>query len=104
MKFSGKIGYVVTAETVPGVWNNSNVEKDAVGDWIKNMHSFQGSNDVNSDLVMVSSVSIIANPYVLQNYSFIKYVKTLDGTKWTVKSVDIQYPRLILTLGGVYNA
>jgi hypothetical protein len=26
------------------------------------------------------------------------------GTKWKITNVEVQYPRLILSVGGVYNA
>lgn len=103
MKFAGIIGYAKTEEVKPGVWRNNNVEKNAVGDWIKDYRKFQGTDKVNDNLVLTSSISIIADPYALQNYSFIKYVK-FGGIAWKVESVEPQFPRLILSLGGVYNA
>lgn len=106
MKFSGIIGYAVTeeVEVQPGVWKNKTVEKQAVGDYIKHYQRFQGSNKVNDDIVLSSSISIIADPYALQNYNFIKYVKDILGIAWKVESVEVDYPRLILNLGGQYNA
>lgn len=106
MKFSGKIGYAVTeeVEVQPGVWENTCVEKDAVGDYVKNYHRYQGTDKVNDDVVLASSISVIADPYAMKNYNFIKYVRTVEGIAWKVESVEVQYPRLILTLGGEYNA
>ena len=104
MKFSGKIGYAVTEETTPGVWVDQIVEKDAMGDYIRNSQRFNNSNRVNDNVEFVSSISIIADPYALKNQNFIKYVKTFEGIAWKVESIDLQYPRLILTLGGEYNA
>lgn len=104
MKFSGKIGYAVTEETTPGVWVDQIVEKDATGDYIRNSQRFNNSNQVNDNVRFVSSISIIADPYALKNQNFIKYVKTFEGIAWKVESIELQYPRLILTLGGEYNA
>lgn len=106
MKFSGKIGFAKTEEVQdrPGVWKNVCVEKDAVGDYIKNYYRNQNGSKVNDDIVFASSISIIADPYAMANYNFIKYVRTVEGIAWKVESVEIQYPRLILTLGGEYNA
>lgn len=106
MKFSGKIGYALTeeVEVQPGVWKNTCVEKDAVGEYIKNYYRYQKSDKVNDDITISSSISVIADPYALQNYNFIKYVKGIDGIAWKVESVEVQYPRLILSLGGEFNA
>ena len=107
MKFSGKIGYCLTeeVETQPGVWKNASVEKSAVGEYIKNYGRFQANDKVNDDVVLASSISIVADPYAMENYNLIKYVKPSGGTTaWKVISIEVQYPRLILTLGGEYNA
>lgn len=105
MKFAGKIGYAVTeeVETQPGVWVNTCVEKDAVGDYIKNANRFQGTDKVNDNIVLASSIRVIADPYAMRNYNLIKYVK-MGGIAWKVESVEVQFPHLILTLGGEYNA
>lgn len=106
MKFSGIIGYAMTEEVEekPGVWKNKCVEKPAVGDYIKNYFRTKSDDKVNNDIVLASSISIIADPYAMANYNFIRYVKTVEGIAWKVESVDVQYPRLILSLGGEYNA
>lgn len=105
MKFAGKIGYAVTEEVEdqPGVWKNTCVEKDAFGDYIRNYHRYQGTDKVNDNIVFASSISVIADPYAMRNYNFIKYIKTIEGIAWKVESVEVQYPRLILTLGGTYD-
>ena len=106
MKFSGKIGYAVTEEEEeqPGVWVNRYVEKPVVGDYIKNYFRNKSSDKVNDDVVLASSISIKADPYAMSNYNFIRYVKTAEGIAWKVESIEVQYPRLILSLGGEYNA
>ena len=106
MKFSGIIGYGVTEEVEekPGVWKNRCIEKQAVGEYIKNYIRSRSADKVNDDIVLVSSISVIADPYAMANYNFIRYVKTVEGIAWKVESVEVQYPRLILSLGGEYNA
>lgn len=103
MKYSGKIGYGIAGEIRPGVWMPNNItERDAIGDFTRNIHKADSSDRVN-DVVTVSNViSIVSDPYAMENFRHIKYA-TLDGVKWKVISVEVQYPRLILTLGGEYN-
>lgn len=101
-KFYGMIGYGITKETVPGVWVDTVIEKEAYGDILKNSRQMDSSDKVNSDISINNRISIVADPYIQENFQFIKYVKFL-GISWRVSSVEVEYPRLILTLGGVYN-
>ena len=96
------IGYGITKETVPGVWVDTVIEKEAYGDILKNSRQMDSSDKVNSDISINNRISIVADPYIQENFQFIKYVKFL-GISWRVSSVEVEYPRLILTLGGVYN-
>ena len=101
-KFYGMIGYGITKETAPGVWVDTIIEKEAYGDILKNSRQMDSSDKVNSDISINNRISIVADPYIQENFQFIKYVKFL-GISWRVSSVEVEYTRLILTLGGVYN-
>ena len=104
-KFYGKIGYGLTGEPVPGVWQEMDIEKDVVGDWLKNTRQLIDSNKVNDDIKVNNIVSIVADPYATEHFQFIKYIQDgRSGVKWKVTNVEVQFPRLLLTLGGVYNA
>ena len=104
-KFYGKIGYSFTGETVPGVWVDDFVEKDVVGDFVKNTRQLVNSGGVNDDITFNNLVSIVADPYATEHFQFIKYIQDgRSGVKWKVTSVEVQFPRLLLTLGGEYNA
>ena len=102
-KYYGKIGYGVATETVPGVWTEGLSEKDAYGDVLRNTRNLEHSDKVNSDINIDNMLSIVADPFAMSNFQTIKYA-TFMGVKWIVKKVEVQYPRLILTLGGEYNA
>lgn len=101
-KYYGKIGYSVTQETVPGVWEESVTERSYYGDLIKNARRYQSADKVNDDLSISNEISILADPYAYENFHAMKYVEFM-GAKWKVTNVEVQYPRLILTAGGVYN-
>lgn len=104
-KFYGKIGYSFTGETVPGVWVDDFVEKEVVGDFVKNTRQLVNSGGVNDDITFNNLVSIVADPYATEHFQFIKYIQDgRSGVKWKVTSVEVQFPRLLLTLGGEYNA
>lgn len=102
-KFSGVVGYSVTTETKPGVWSSSNiVRKNVTGEILKNTSKQENESKVNKDVVLNNRISIIADSELTQNFKTIKFVE-FRGIAWDVPSVEVAYPRLILTLGGVYN-
>ena len=102
-KWFGIVGYGITVETKPGVWTEKTVERDYYGDLIRNSRRLQSSSEkVNDDLTISNQLSIVSDPYAYENFHSMRYGKFM-GAKWKITDVEVQYPRLILTLGGVYN-
>lgn len=101
-KFYGIVGYAVTEETTPGVWKPSIVDKDYYGDIIRNSRRLEGTSKVNDDVSIENQISIVADPFAYKNFHNIRYVEYM-GAKWKVTNIEVQYPRLILTMGGVWN-
>lgn len=102
-KWYGDIGYLVTEEVEPGLWiENEIVTRAYFGDYNGFQWNHQYSQNINDDLTISGSISILADQYAYQNCSEIKYA-TVEGIKWKVVKIEPQYPRLILTLGGAYN-
>lgn len=101
-KWYGVIGYSETVETIPGVWDEQITEKSYYGDLIRNTRRLQSSDKVNDDINVMNEISILADPYANQNFYSMKYVE-LMGVKWKITNVEVQYPRLLLSIGGVYN-
>lgn len=101
-KYHGMVGYIKTVETKPGVWTKQTIEKEYCGEDNRAISRWQTSNDVNDDVNIDKQISIVANPFALENFMHIRYI-TVYGYKWKVNSVEIKYPRLILSVGGLYN-
>ena len=101
-KWYGAIGYAATIEARPGVSKQKITERSYYGDFIRNIRRLQDAGKVNDDLNVSNEISIIADPFAYQNFHTMRYV-TYMGVKWKISSVEVQYPRLILTIGGVYN-
>lgn len=101
-KFYGTIGFAETKETSPGVYNEEIVEHFYYGDLIRNNRRLQSGDKVNDDINVSNEISIVADPYANEHFYAMRYVSFM-GAKWKISNVDVQYPRLILTLGGVYN-
>lgn len=101
-KFYGAVGYVETSETTPGVWEEIITERTYYGDVTKNSRRLEGGENLNDNIALNNFISIVADPYAVQHFFAIRYVKWM-GASWRVTNVEVQSPRLILTIGGVYN-
>lgn len=101
-KFYGPVGYAETVETAPGVKEEKMTERYYAGDFIRNTRRLEGSGQVNDDLNIANEISIVADPFANQNFHKMRYVGYM-GTRWKISTVEVQYPRLVLTIGGVYN-
>jgi hypothetical protein len=101
-RYFGRIGYGESVETAPGVWVDQITERSYYGDVIRNARSLQEGENLNPDLSVRNSISIVADAYANDHFFAIRYVEWA-GTLWTVQSVEVQSPRLILRLGEVYN-
>ena len=101
-KFYGNIGYAISKETAPGVWVEDIVEHKYSGDIYRNTRKLQSGNQVNDSIDISNEISILSDPFANENFHSMRDV-TYMGAKWKVSSVEVRYPRLILTVGGLYN-
>ena len=101
-KYYGAIGYAETREVSPGVWEEKINERMYYGDVIRNARRLEAGMNVNDNPIIANSISIVADAYAYQNILAIRYVTWL-GARWKVSNAEIQAPRLILTIGDVYN-
>lgn len=104
MRYSGKVGYgtSVESESAPGTWEDSIVEFSYFGDVVRNTRRLTEGEDLNPDLSVSNSISIVADAYANGHFFEIRYIEWA-GTLWTVTDVEVQAPRLLLRLGEVYN-
>ena len=91
-KYFGKIGYAEQVETAPGVWEEKITERQYYGDVVRNIRRLESSGNLNDNINASMEISIIAMRYV-----------EFMGSLWKIPSVEVNYPRLILSIGGVYN-
>ena len=101
-RFHGVIGYVNTVRTAPGVTVLIPEERHYTGDLVRNYSTWQSNEQVNEDIALKNRISVVADEYAYNNFQWIKYI-SWRGAKWKVVNVEVNHPRLILTLGGVYN-
>jgi hypothetical protein len=102
-RFYGEIGYADSSEeTSPGVWVEQIVEYTYHGEIVRNARRLQEGDNLNTDLVSDNSIRVVADAYAYEHFHAIRYIRWA-GTLWTVTNVEVQRPRLLLRLGGVYN-
>lgn len=101
-KFFGKIGFTKTEETAPGVYREVTTEQDYRGDVLRNTRKWENGEHLNDDLNVNNQISIVADAYANENFFAMRYVSWM-GAYWKITNVEVQRPRLILTIGGVYN-
>ena len=102
MRYYGKIGYWDTVEVKPGLFENQMIYKTYKGDVVRNYKRNQDGSKVNSDLSVNNLISIVADPYARDHFFNIKCVEW-QGAMWKVSSVEVQWPRLNLELGGLLD-
>lgn len=101
-RWFGVIGYVVPTDKGNGVWVDEIVEREYYGDIVRNRSLVSSADKVNYDVNVSNVISVFSDPYVIENFHAIRYVEFM-GSKWKVQSVEVKYPRLELSLGGLYN-
>ena len=101
-RYHGYVGYAIDVEAYPGVWEEQISEHEYFGDVIKNRMNIQQNGNVNAKITISNSISIIGDTFAYEHVYAMRYVTYLNK-KWTITNIDIQRPRLILTIGGLYN-
>lgn len=107
MKFYGKIGFLDTVETDPenhpGVFEETWVERAYYGEHLSTYSSrWKNTSNLNDDVSITTRISILADPYASDNFKKIRYVDW-NGALWEVSNVEVQFPRLVLSVGDLYN-
>lgn len=107
-KYYGALGFVRTYEQMiddepTGKFRTETIERNYYGDILRNNRNWvESSEKVNEDITIGNQFSILVDTFAMENFAYLKYITYL-GKKWLISSADIQYPRIILTTGGIYN-
>src|SRR5687768_9525038 len=103
-RFCGEIGYGETREKEdqPGVYEDVITERTYYGDVLQTTARTLDGEKINEDVVVTNSIRIVADEFANGNFTAIRYVRWM-GALWEIDTVEVQSPRLLLRLGGVYN-
>lgn len=102
-KYAGLVGYVTQIETRPGIWEPKSTEKKMTGDVLNLGHSYDTGNKVNDDITLQHKISLVGSPYAYSNLYNLRYLWYM-GEKWKIIGVAVERPRIVVTIGGVWNA
>ena len=101
-RFYGAVGYVEDCETAVDVVTEKPVERYYKGDLVRNGRKLENGEGINDNINISNQISIIADPYAINHIFAMRYIRWM-GSNWKVTNVDVELPRLILTLGGLYH-
>ncbi len=101
-KFYGEIGFAISKETAPGVYTDTIERRFYYGEVISRRIRTTNGTSINDNVNVSDEISIVSDPFANEHYFAMKYV-TYMGVKWKVENISVQFPRLVLSLGGIYN-
>lgn len=101
-RFYGRIGFVDTYESSPGIWSERTITRSYIGDVLTNRRRFTNGESINDDLVLVNYISILGDKFMLENYQVMRWVE-FNGDKWAITAVELEYPRVKINFGGKWN-
>ena len=101
-KFYGKVGYIQTEEKRPGIYEEIVTERFYYGDITRRSLRWENTGAINDSINLTNEISIIADPYCYEHLSELRYIEFM-GAKWKIASIQVERPRITLTLGGLYN-
>ena len=105
-RFSGTVGFIRTVETDPeehpSVYNEVFTERRYYGDVLSNSRRWDQNGNLNDNLVINNRISIVADKFATENMGAMRCVRW-HGDTWKITNVELQYPRVILTIGGQYH-
>ena len=102
-KYCGKVGFMTTVETARGVFQEGIEERTYYGDILRNSRRWSPqSTTIIDDIQIENQISIVADKFAEEHLGYMRYV-TFSGSKYKITSASIEYPRITLTLGGLYN-
>ena len=96
------IGFATHEHSDVGIFTERIEARKYYVDVLRNNRKWQNGERLNDNIDIGADFSFIADPFVRNNIGNFRYVE-FGGAKWKVTSVEVQYPRVTVGVGGVYN-
>lgn len=103
-RFVGKVGFAMTEETRPSIYEEVYRERTYKGDLIRKSRQWSPTEHLNDDIQIANDISIIADSFAIMNLGVMRYVYWMNQYfKISSASIDNDRHRITLSLGGVFN-
>jgi hypothetical protein len=106
MRFSGAVGYAADSQVTPGVWKEIITEHNYYGDVIQYSRRLDPASQTppttSNNIALGNSFSIVGDELAFGNITNMRYV-VWQGSRWAITDVMVKRPRLILTIGDLWN-
>ena len=102
MKWFGQVGFRITERVKPGVCEDRIVERDYYGDLLKNYKKDKSDSTINDEFTINNQIRILSDPFLSENFHQMRYI-TFMGNKYKIASVEVNFPGMLIDLGGLYN-
>lgn len=100
-KYYGYIGFATQVESEPGIWTDAIERRPYKGDVVRSGRRYESSDNINDNFTINNSFSIISDAFLYSHIPAMRYIEYL-GAKFKITSVDIERPRVTISVGGVY--
>lgn len=100
-RYFGHIGFATQIETSPGIWTDIIEQRPYKGDVIRNGRRYDSGESINDNFTITNTFSIISDAFLYSHIPAMRYIEYL-GSKFKITSVDIDRPRVTISVGGVY--
>ena len=102
-RYHDKVGFLIFEDDqTTGIASSTVVERPYYGEVLDHTRRWDSTEHINDDLVLSNQIAITANDYAYAHMSSIAYAKWM-GQNWKVTSIRVKKPKIVLTLGGVWN-
>lgn len=103
MRWFGKIGFGTEVDKGYGNVEKEPIEKQYYGELTRSSQKNQyGQSSTNAEITLNNELQIVADKWALTHIHDMIYAE-IAGAKWNILSVEEHYPRLYLSIGGVYH-
>ena len=100
-KYYGMIGFATQQETKPGIWEDVIEERPYKGDVLRNGRRYDRSEGINDNFTITNQFSIVSDAFLYSHVPALRYLEYM-GSKFKIVSAELDRPRVIISVGGVY--
>lgn len=101
MLYHGKFGFVSAVDKGHGIWGKEIVERTYYGNLKRVSWHRADPQSMNPGVNISNQISVMTDAFLNDNFPDLKWVE-FRGKKWAVMNVEVEPPRIVITLGDIY--